>query len=51
MAKVSSGGQPPKWLSTHPSHEDRINDLREYSAKVMPLYHRREGRRSRRQIT
>jgi predicted Zn-dependent protease len=38
MAKVSSGGQPPKWLSTHPSHEDRINDLREYSAKVMPLY-------------
>ena len=38
MAKVSSGGQPPKWLSTHPSHEDRINDLRAYSAKVMPLY-------------
>jgi len=38
MAKVSSGGQPPKWLSTHPSHEDRMNDLRAYSAKVMPLY-------------
>jgi predicted Zn-dependent protease len=43
MAKVSSGGQPPKWLSTHPSHEDRINDLREYSAKVMPLYQASKG--------
>jgi predicted Zn-dependent protease len=37
MAKLG-GGQPPKWLSTHPPHEDRINDLREYSQKVMPLY-------------
>jgi len=33
-----SGGQPPKFMSTHPSHEDRISDLREYSAKVLPLY-------------
>src|SRR5688500_20110441 len=33
MAKNSSGGQPPKWLSTHPSHEDRISDLRTYAAK------------------
>ena len=38
MAKLSSGGQPPKWLSTHPSHEDRINDLKVYAQKVMPLY-------------
>jgi predicted Zn-dependent protease len=38
MAKVSSGGQPPKWLSTHPSHEDRIKDLRIYAEKVLPLY-------------
>ena len=38
MAKNSNGGQPPKWLSTHPSHQDRITDLRAYSAKVMPLY-------------
>jgi predicted Zn-dependent protease len=38
MAKVSGGGQPPKWLSTHPPHQDRINDLRAYSDKVMPLY-------------
>ncbi|MGQ0544960.1 MAG: M48 family metallopeptidase [Betaproteobacteria bacterium] len=32
------GGQPPQFLSTHPSHETRINDLREISARVMPLY-------------
>jgi predicted Zn-dependent protease len=37
MGKVG-GGQPPKFLSTHPSHEDRIKDLQEYSAKVLPLY-------------
>jgi len=39
MAKgAGAGGGPPKWLSTHPSHEDRLKDLREYAAKVMPLY-------------
>jgi predicted Zn-dependent protease len=43
MAKVSGDGQPPKWLSTHPSHEDRIKDLREYSEKVMPLYQAAKG--------
>ena len=38
MAKGASGGQPPKFLSTHPSHEDRLKDLQAYSQKVMPLY-------------
>lgn len=38
MAKVSGGGAPPAWLSTHPSHEARINDLRDYSQRVMPLF-------------
>jgi predicted Zn-dependent protease len=38
MSKVSGGGQPPKWLSTHPSHQDRIADLQAYAAKVLPLY-------------
>lgn len=38
MAKAGGNGGPPKWLSTHPSHEDRLNDLRAYSDKVMPLY-------------
>ena len=31
-------GQPPQFLSTHPSHDSRIADLREYAARVMPLY-------------
>lgn len=37
MQKASKG-QPPQFLSTHPSHETRIGDLRTYAAKVMPLY-------------
>jgi len=37
MGKLG-GGQPPEFLSTHPSHATRIADLRVYSAKVMPLY-------------
>lgn len=32
------GGQPPQWMSTHPSHEARIRDLQDYSQRVMPLY-------------
>jgi predicted Zn-dependent protease len=38
MAKLSSSGAPPKLLSTHPSHEDRIKDLTQFSQRVMPLY-------------
>jgi predicted Zn-dependent protease len=38
MAKLSDGGAPPALLSTHPSNEDRIKDLTEYSQKVLPLY-------------
>ena len=43
MAKSSGGGQPPKWLSTHPSHEDRLKDLQIYAEKVMPLYQASKG--------
>lgn len=42
MSKIG-GGQPPKWLSTHPPHQDRINDLREYAQKVAPLYQAAKG--------
>ena len=42
MAKLG-GGQPPQFLSTHPSHESRIADLKEYSAKVAPLYQAAKG--------
>ncbi|MDD2991846.1 MAG: M48 family metallopeptidase [Zoogloea sp.] len=34
----ASGGQPPQWLSTHPSSESRQQDLAQYAARVMPLY-------------
>jgi predicted Zn-dependent protease len=37
MARVS-GSEPPKFLSTHPSSQDRLNDLTAYSQRVMPLY-------------
>ncbi|HSH06823.1 MAG TPA: M48 family metallopeptidase [Burkholderiales bacterium] len=33
-------GQPPQFLSTHPSYESRIADLRLYADRVMPLYER-----------
>jgi predicted Zn-dependent protease len=33
-----SGGQPPQWMSTHPSHASRIADLRVYADRVQPLY-------------
>jgi predicted Zn-dependent protease len=42
MSKLGSS-QPPKWLSTHPPHQDRINDLRQYAQKVMPLYQAAKG--------
>jgi len=38
MARATGGKSGPEFLSTHPSNETRIEDLRVYSAKVMPLY-------------
>ena len=38
MGKVAGGGEPPKWLSTHPPRQERLDDLRNYAQKVMPLY-------------
>lgn len=37
MERTSDGG-PPQILSTHPSEQSRIEDLRDYAARVMPLY-------------
>ncbi|HEU4644572.1 MAG TPA: M48 family metallopeptidase [Burkholderiales bacterium] len=44
MAKLG-GGQPPEFLSTHPSPSNRIADLKAYSAKVMPLYQASSAKR------
>jgi len=43
MGKMAGGNQPPKWLSTHPPHADRIADLRVYAQKVAPLYAAAKG--------
>ena len=37
MAKASEG-QPPEFLSTHPSHSTRISELQARVPQVMPLY-------------
>jgi predicted Zn-dependent protease len=42
----ASGGQPTfKFLSTHPSREDRLSDLTAYAQRVMPLYQQAKARR------
>lgn len=42
---AAGGGEPPKFLSTHPSREDRLRDLREYAERVMPLYEQAKHKR------
>lgn len=44
MAKAG-GGEPMKFLSTHPSREDRMSDLTNYSQRVMPLYEQARKKR------
>jgi predicted Zn-dependent protease len=39
------GSQPPQMLSTHPSNESRIADLKVYSEKVVPLYQQATAKR------
>ena len=40
-----SGGEPLKFLSTHPPREDRLSDLTAYAQRVMPLYEQASKRR------
>jgi predicted Zn-dependent protease len=46
MARMSENGAP-SWLSTHPSNEARLADLRVYAERVRPLYRGAEDRRQR----
>lgn len=42
----ASGGEPSfKFLSTHPTREDRLSDLTTYAQRVMPLYEQSRSRR------
>ena len=34
----AGGGQPPEWLSTHPSHETRVQDLESRVPEAMQYY-------------
>ncbi len=36
----SGGGEPPEWLSTHPSHATRIKDLNDAIPEAMKYYHK-----------
>jgi predicted Zn-dependent protease len=38
MSSESGGGAPPEWLSTHPSHSTRINDLNAAIPEAMQYY-------------
>jgi predicted Zn-dependent protease len=47
MAQASSGARTPQWLSTHPSDETRLAQLRSLVPQMMPHYEasRGDGRR------
>lgn len=38
LAQSAGKGQPPQFLSTHPSHETRIKEIEASLPKVLPLY-------------
>ncbi|GIW71904.1 MAG: hypothetical protein KatS3mg102_1446 [Planctomycetota bacterium] len=40
----ASEGQPPEFLSTHPSHERRIEDLQSWIADAMEYYQQATGK-------
>ncbi len=41
---AASKGQPPQWLSTHPSNATRITEIRRNLDRTLPLYARATGR-------
>lgn len=38
MSSQSGGAEPPEWLSTHPSHGSRVNDLNKAIPEAMKYY-------------
>jgi len=44
LAQASGRGQPPQFVSTHPSHDTRIRDIEASLPKVLPLYEAARGR-------
>lgn len=44
LAGSKGGGQPPQFVSTHPSHETRIKEIEANIHRVMPLYESAKAR-------
>ena len=42
MEQLAGGSQPPAWLSTHPSHEQRITDLNTWQQEAKVYYEERK---------
>lgn len=38
MGQASKGAQPPEFMSTHPAHESRIQELNRHMPKAMQIY-------------
>jgi len=45
LAQSAGRGQPPQFLSTHPSHETRIKEIEAALPRVLPLYEAAKARR------
>ena len=43
MSTLSSGGQPPEFLSTHPSHSTRVENLNTWMPDAMKHYNESKG--------
>lgn len=43
MAEASGGAAPPEWLSTHPTNERRIDQIRSLLPEVIPVYEQSGG--------
>lgn len=41
MAQLSAGGGPAEFLSTHPSHDTRIDQLKEWMPEALAIYQKR----------
>src|SRR5688572_23008528 len=46
MGRAAGSGQPPEFMSTHPSHGTRIRNLQEFMPRAIEEYEKASGRRA-----